>query len=160
MLSSIGCRNLITSHTRFSATSRSSLDHILSNMDDEKYLAYGVLDDAITDHLPIFAIIKSHLKDVNISKDDSPNPKTYQFIDENKKERFLEILENKLSNVDLTEHPDKILNSLTNSTKDAIDECFPHKPRSKRRLKQLQTPWYTNEIFKEEKKTSKTISKV
>ena len=58
MLSSIGCENLIDINTRFAKNSRSTLDHILTNVDKDSVVS-GVLNYPITDHLPIFAIVKN-----------------------------------------------------------------------------------------------------
>ena len=58
MLSSTGCNNLVDVHTCFTDTSRSCLDHILTNRDQDDIL-HGVLDYSPTNHLPIYAIIGS-----------------------------------------------------------------------------------------------------
>ena len=63
----------------------------------------------------------------------------------------MSILEPKLENIDLTEHPENILVALTNATKEAMDFCFPTKTLSKRAKKRALTPWFDTGIFKDEK---------
>ena len=57
MMSSIGCSNLVDAPTCFTDTSRSCLDHVITNSEQERVL-HGVLDYSPTNHLPIYAIIK------------------------------------------------------------------------------------------------------
>ena len=57
MLSSLGYKNFINVPTRFAARSRSILDHVTSNL-DEDMLVSGVLDSPISDHLHISISIK------------------------------------------------------------------------------------------------------
>ena len=78
MLSSIGCENLIDINTRFSAKSRSTLDHILTNVDQERILS-GVLNYPITDHLPIFAVVKNQF-DPNLTKKDENSNNFWRFF--------------------------------------------------------------------------------
>ena len=61
MLSSIGCKNLTNIPTCFSETTRSILDHVVTSIDREK-VKNGVLDTAVTDHLPTFALISGQNK--------------------------------------------------------------------------------------------------
>ena len=149
LLKSIGCENLIDTHTQFREKSRSILDHIITNIDQDRVTS-GVIDFPITDHLPIFAIIKNQVDPI-MNKNDKSKDTFWQYIDDRKKEEFLTILENKLKSIDLSEHPEKILESLTISTKASIDSCFPIKKQSNRAKKRAQTPWFDTEIFKEEK---------
>ena len=58
MLTSLGCKNLIDINTRFVANSRSTLDHVLTNIDKDQTVS-GVLNFPITDHLPVFALIRN-----------------------------------------------------------------------------------------------------
>ena len=57
MLTSNGYCNLINDCTRFGRSSSSILDHIITDYDETK-INYGVIDYPITDHLPIFALLK------------------------------------------------------------------------------------------------------
>ena len=59
ILTSLGCKNLIDINTRFAKNSRSTLDHILTNIDDDQ-ITSGVLNFPISDHLPVFALIRNH----------------------------------------------------------------------------------------------------
>ena len=79
----------------------------------------------------------------------------WRFIDERKKEKFLDILEQNLKNIDLSAHPEKLLDSLTSVTKASIEKCFPLKQMSNRAKKRSLIPWYGSEIFKDEKTQSK-----
>ena len=149
MLSSIGCENLIDINTRFAKNSRSTLDHILTNVDKDSVVS-GVLNYPITDHLPIFAIVKNQFGPI-FDKTEKKEDIFWRSIDDKKKEDFLSILEPKLENIDLTEHPENILVALTNATKEAMDFCFPTKTLSKRAKKRALTPWFDTGIFKDEK---------
>ena len=56
----------------------------------------------------------------------------WRFIDERKREQFLNILEQNLKNIDLSAHPEKLLEYLTTATKDSIEKCFPLQKMSNR----------------------------
>ena len=90
---------------------------------------------------------------------DKTNEEKWRFIDERHKDKFLSILEKNLSKINLTEHPEKILNAVTKLTQSAINECFPYKTKSKRAKKRSLTPWLDGEIFKEMKKQRRLFRK-
>ena len=72
----------------------------------------------------------------------------WHYIDDRKKEKFLQILSEKFSTIDLNEHPENILMALTQRTQEALEECFPLKQKSNRAKKRALTPWilkYTKE---------------
>ena len=143
-LASIGCKNFINSNTRFSGSSQSCLDHALSNIDDDN-LCSGVINEPISDHLPIFVIAKNILDSPMKTK--ASENKKWRFYDDRKKEQFLSVLEENLANIDLTLEPDDLLESLTNATKVSIEKCFPLKELSNRAKKRKLVPWYDTEIF-------------
>ena len=58
-LLSIGCVNMIKQHTRVGANSRTTLDHVVTNIDPELIIC-GVLDEPFTDHMPIFSFAKKY----------------------------------------------------------------------------------------------------
>ena len=130
-LSSVGCKNLIDVPTCFDKGSKSCLDHIITNV-DEGNIVFGTLDETPTNHLPVYAIYKSG---VNKSKTQEDEVVKWRFIDDRKKELFLTMLEKKLSTIDLNEHPENILVSLTEKTQEAINICFPLKTKSNRAKK-------------------------
>ena len=80
-LSSIGCSNIIKIYTRFGRSkkgiSRSILDHIITNIDEDKVVG-GVINYPITDHLPIFIILKKQITPTDEKKDEA----MWRFIDE------------------------------------------------------------------------------
>ena len=152
MISSNGCRNMVDIPTCFSETSRTCLDHVITNMDTEN-IVHGVLDDSPTNHLPVFAILKS-ITDPSIKKHVEKNEVKWRFIDDQKKEKFLNVLDDKFSKIDLNQHPENIIIDLTQKTQDTIDLCFPLKSKSNRAKKRSLTPWYDTDIFKDEKKQS------
>ena len=154
MLSSIGCKNLVDVPTCFTDTSRSCLDHVITNIEDDRIIC-GVLDDSPTNHLPVFAILRDISGPLFRSKNVRDERVKWRCIDDRKKENFLDILAGKLSNINLTEHPDNILTALTEKTQEAIDECFPLKTKSNRAKKRALTPWYDIEIFKDIKTQSR-----
>ena len=153
-LSCIGCENIIKTYTRFGKTkkgySRSVLDHILTNMDKDKFIG-GVISYPITDHLPTFVVIKQTF----IPTENKREEPMWRFIDDKKKEKFLNILEQHLKNIDLTNHPEKLLECLTTATKASIEDCFPLRKMSNRARKRSLVPWYDSEIFKDERTQSK-----
>ena len=67
----------------------------------------GVLDYSPTNRLPVYAILKG-IRDPSCNKTgiDKDKVEKWWFIDERKKGKFLSILEEKLSNIDLSGHPD------------------------------------------------------
>ena len=150
VLSSIGCKNIVKVPTCFSDKSRSCLDHVITNIDQNEII-HGVLDDTPTDHVPIYAIFRGNNKSYKIKNEEKEQSK-WRFFDEKKKDTFLNTLEGKLSDIDLSQHPDNILVALTDATQAAIDICFPLKTKSNRAKKRSLTPWYDTEIFEGEKK--------
>ena len=69
LLSSMGCQNLINSFTRFEENCRSTLDHIVTNFDTD-IIKHGILDHPITDHLPIFAMLKNVASPLKVKESD------------------------------------------------------------------------------------------
>ena len=114
----------------------------------------GVINFPITDHLPIFAIFKNQLNPF-ARKQDENNDRFWRFIDEKKKDKFLNVLEGKLAEINLSEHPEKILTALTDATKASMDSCFPEKKLSNRAKKRALIPWYDSQIFKDEKRQAR-----
>ena len=154
MLSSIGCKNMVNVPTCFSNTSQTCLDHVVTNIDSEN-IVHGVLDDSPTNHLPTYAILKG-ITDSSVRKRNQKIDNVeWRYIDDKKKQQFLDILAEKFSTIDLDDHPEKILTSLTEKTQEAIEICFPLKTRSNRAKKRSLTPWYDTEIYKDESKQSR-----
>ena len=138
MLASVGCRNLINVPTNFWKTGRSTLDHVITSVDND-LIEGGVLNNGKPGHLPIFAVVKNQITNHTLLPEDQ-NDEYWQFIDERKKEQFLVILEKQLASVDLSKHPEAILASLTKATRVAIDTCFPLKKKSNRAKKRSLIP--------------------
>merc|ERR1711873_318304 len=113
MLNSFGCSNIISVSTRFGKSNNAILDHIITNYDLNKTV-HGVLDFTMTDHLPIFALLKytSSLETKQESHENT-GTKTWQKIDDSKKDEFIEKLEENLSTLCLDEGPEDILEKLT-----------------------------------------------
>ena len=140
--------------------SRSTLDHIITNYDKNKVTS-GILCNPISkDHLPVYAILKCNSAS-NIDKDETKyvNSKTWQKIDDTKKDMFLTELEHALSQIDLSEHPDNILFNLTKLTKSSIDKCFPPKKLSNRAKKRAEQPWVNKELAIQEQKQNSLFRK-
>ena len=153
MLTSLGCKNLIDINTRFAENSRSTLDHVLSNIDGDQ-ITSGVLNFPITDHLPVFALIQNHANALG-NKSAKKDMGMWRFFDDRKKEQFLLSLEKKLEGINQSDHPEKILEGLTEATKSAIHTCFPLRKMSNRAKKRALIPWFDTEIFKDEKTQSR-----
>ena len=151
MLMSVGCENKIDIPTHFWENGRSTLDHIITNLDNEA-IETGVLNNGKKGHLPIFAVVKDQLTNPVPSGCEDDN---WRFIDERKKDQFISILAKNLTSIDLSEHPENILKALTTATQSAIEICFPLKSKSKNAIKRSLTPWYDSEIYKDEKTQSR-----
>ena len=135
----------------------SALGRIITSHDISKF-DFGILNHSITDHLPIFAVLKNndnkapHVRNKNVGK-------TWQKIDDRKKDIFLSNLKDSLCKIDLNCDPESILSDLIGRTKESIDQCFPPKSLSNRALKRAEQPWIDKEINKEEKIQSKLFRK-
>ena len=148
MLNSVGFSPLINKPTRVfraegcSQVSSSCLDHILTN-DYENFSDAGILISDVSDHLPIFGNLqvsnpKQNLKE-KISKRSFP---------EHKKDRFVQLLTEELSNLDFQECANTIMTKIMNALQKVLDSIFPMKNLSRKRKKLLQNPWITKEILK------------
>ena len=160
MLSSTGCCNLIEAHTHFEKKSRSTLDHIITNYDKSK-ITSGILCNPISkDHLPVYAILKCNSVP-NTNKDEKENIviRTWQKIDDSKKDLFVTELQHALSQIDLSEHPDKILYNLSKLTKSTIDKCFPPKKLSNRAKKRAEQPWVNKDLAIEKQRQNHLFRK-
>ena len=153
MLSSTGCQNLIHIPTCFSETSRSALDHVITNIEEGK-IQSAVINHATTDHMPVFAMIKTQTNG-HSTKNAKDEDITWQFINDKKKDEFIIALTEKLTKIDLNNHPEQMLADLVEATQSIIDNCFPEKKLSNRERKRAQTPWFDCNIFKEEKTQSR-----
>ena len=157
MVTSLGCHNLITAHTRFEENCRSTLDHIVTNFHDNK-ISSGILNYTITDHLPIYALAKTGTRHSE-KNDNTQNCRFYQKLTDSKKETFIATLEKNLTNIDLNKQPDDILSALTLATKKSIDQCFPPKRISNRRRKKELKPWINRDIVRQIKMQNKLFRK-
>ena len=135
---------------------RSCLDHVVTNI-HEDHIQCGVLDETCTNHLPTYAIVSGLINQVDISDSTKNEEVFWRFIDERKKDVFLDTLKEKLSIIDLSSNPEVLLETLTSATKDAIETCFPLKKMSKRAKKRAKLPWFNTDIFKDEKNTEELI---
>ena len=72
ILSSVGCRNLIDIPTHFWKTGQSTLDHVISNIDND-IIEDGVLNNGEKGHLPTIAIVKKHFESPPSDKTDEKN---------------------------------------------------------------------------------------
>ena len=144
MISSVGCEHLINSCTRFAKNSRSSLDQIITNCNDDISTA-GILNTHISDHLPIFTII--NLKD-NCQLKDEPVRYIQKIVD-SKKDEFLQHLGSQLAKINLENNPESIMEDLILCTQTSMDSIFPPKKATSKRRKQEDKPWISREIKKD-----------
>ena len=107
---------------------------------------------------PIFAILKHENENAN-ENDKNDTKKVWQKIDDSKKDIFVKKLEKNLSNLNMLEEPDVILQQLTIATKSTLDECFPPKTLSNNAKKRAEQPWNDKGILKEEREQSKLFRK-
>ena len=84
-------------------------------------------DNSPTNHLPVYAIIRGIIDPSEKEPKDNTDEVKWGYIDDRKKEKFLNILADKLSTIDLNGHPENILLALTEKTQEARDLCFEEK---------------------------------
>ena len=157
-LASMGCCNLVKSYTRFEKKSRSILDHIITNYAENK-IEHGVLLHTITDHLPVYAILKCRTNSGHKDETEPENGVKWQKIDDSKKEIFKEKLQSSLMSFDPTKHPEQMLTDLTGMTNDTVNSCFPPKILSNRARKRAEQPWIDKEIRSQEQEQAKLFRK-
>ena len=157
-LASMGCCNLIKSFTRFEKKRRSILDHIITNYDENK-IEHGVLLHTITDHLPVYAVLKCRTNSGLNVKNGLEKCVKWQKLDESKKEFFKDSLQNSLIFFDPTKHPEQMLADLTSITNGTVNYCFPPKILSNRAKKKAEQPWVDKEIQTQERMQAKLFRK-
>ena len=97
--------------TCFTNTSQTCLDHVITNLESEN-IVHGVLDDSPTNHLPTYAILKG-IADSSVRKRNQKIDNVeWRYVDDRKKQQFLDILAEKFSTIDLYDHPEKNTNLL------------------------------------------------
>ena len=158
-LSSLGFSELITQPTRFchyaasSMVSCSTLDHIITNS-TSSFLKSGILVADISDHLPIFAILKlSKTKITDITK-------TFRRpLPEFKKPQFLNHLSNQLFTLDPNLNANALVDRMLLLIEDTTQCIFPTKQNSRKFAKLIMNPWMTPELLKEIKTRDKLEKK-
>ena len=152
ILNSLGFTTLINQPTRIfhfkdsNTLSCSTLDHLITNS-GSSFTKTGILLADVSDHLPIFSLM-------TLSKP-STNPFKNTFrrsFCENKKEKFLDCLNDRLRNANLNIDPNSLMNKLLLLIKDAINATFPFKRVSNKQARMILNPWMTKDILKEQKK--------
>ena len=154
MLNSNSFHNLIDLHTRTTPVSQTTIDHVYSNV--FKYISVpGIVKCALTDHYPIFVILK-HLK-VKVDQTNHYTRSLKEFNSEN-------------FNSDLKVSLDKLLNDSRNLDEKNFDQFFyafveviklainrhaPLKKLSRRQKRLDKKPWITKGILISIKKKQK-----
>ena len=143
MLYSYGLYPLITRPTRATATSATLIDNIFTNSFDDS--VNGVLlDDTISDHLPVFACVGSEINDVD-------KKTVYKFVrslNQNNVNKFKEKL-SKLNQSDLyaTNDVNESYSIFIGKLKNLYNEYCPFK-KVKNNAKKCKKPWITKGLLK------------
>ena len=79
---------MINDCTRFGRSSSSILDHVITDYAETK-MNYGVIDYPITDHLPIFAVLKESNSQCLTEENKTETKRIWQKIDDSKKNHLI-----------------------------------------------------------------------
>ena len=127
-LNSAGFSTLINQPTRIfhytgsNYVSCSTLDHIVTNS-SQNFSKVGILNADVSDHLPIFGIMKLSKPNRNLDLQNTFK----RFFTERNKDKFVHCLEKNLENLDYNLDPNSIMDDILIATKEAIDTVFPLK---------------------------------
>ena len=138
-ISSLGCKQFITSPTRITTNSCSLIDHLYSNL-PEQALSTKVLIHNISDHLPIVACI-------NIFNKIRFNPSSYKIRDMTNfnENNYLLDLENNLQKVDFKD-AEHSFNTFSTIFSEIINTHAPMKTLSRKEIKFKKKPWISSRI--------------
>ena len=142
MLFSHGLLPIVTKPTRITCHSATLIDHIYTNY-SISHITSGIATIDISDHLPVFCILKSQIKRAN-------SRRYYRDFSNFHKENF--ILDISQLDWSLILHPSKTLHAKTQDAIDAIqlivNKHAPMKLASQAKQKQMSKPWITKGILK------------
>jgi hypothetical protein len=145
---------IITKPTRITDHSSTLIDHIYTNLPISK-LTPGILKVDISDHLPVFCIVKTQV-------DKSTNKIKFRDFRKFNKQRFLDDIKQISWDEILT--PNKSLDKKTQDTistlNKVVDNHAPVKTVTQAKQKQLNKPWLTTGIFKSIIKKQKCIAHI
>ena len=140
---SCNCSELITKPTRITPSSSTLVDHIYTTLPLDK-VTPGILTNELSDHLPIFVLIKpAHVEKLNTKaqfKHDFSNCNAEEFMEETK-----EALNSMIVNSD---NPAAALDDAIGAIKKVLDDYAPLKKMSRTQRKLAQKPWITSDLYK------------
>ena len=147
----------ILAPTRLTCHTKTLIDNIFTNVQDENYL-FGNLTCSISDHLLQFVIypqikIKSH----NINK--SAYTRKFSLSDKKKFEEELKVIDwNTILAIDQNDI-NLSLENFMNIIECLLNKYAPLKKMTKKQLKNLKKPWLTSGILKSVKNKNKIFNK-
>jgi len=123
---SCNCQPIMTRPTRVTATSASLTDHFYTTFDLEKVIP-GILINDLSDHLPIFLLIKT-----NTAKKHDKKPIIKRDFTNFYSEMFLETINHNFQHLPQTEgYPNKDLNQTLKVLGDSLNQQAPLKNLSR-----------------------------
>ena len=143
ILLSLGVRNIIDKPTRITETSETAIDHIITNLHPD-FIEGGIVKENISDHFPLYAHVK-----YGVSKY-TKQSFCRRVFSISKKEAFLDLLKQKLPDVNTLGHGDPELefNNLVICVQSIAHEIFPLVKPSLKHEKEYRKPWMTRGILK------------
>ena len=134
-----GLKQHILKPTRITGFTKSCIDHIITNIDNSKVSAVGVLNDVISDHYPIFICIKKKRNSTEFRK---IKGRTYKNYD---KEIFQTLITHENWNpFYVLTNPIDLWNYVLNVIRKHIDIMCPIKCI---RIRTNSPPWITQEVI-------------
>ena len=153
----IGCKMKVNNHTRFADKCRPSLlDHIYTNIAN-KSTNSGVALYELSDHLPIFFIVK------NTSCKLKSETKFIRCMKQFNLENFLVDLHTKMSKIEInstTANIDDDVSNITLAFKSVLDIHAPIRPQTRNERRLSKKPWITQGILKSIKTKNKLFKKL
>ena len=143
-ITSLGCTQTVEVPTRYNKNSNSAsiIDHLYTNKPQNSIVTKVITHD-ITDHLPIFAIIKE-----NKRRQQERSSYTIRDLKNFDKQKYLNDLSNKLSSLTLdVENANDNFTNFNNLLEDTINTHAPLRKLTRKELKLKKKPWITKAIL-------------
>ena len=137
------CLELITKPTWITPSSSTIIDHIYTTLPSDK-VAPGILINDLSDHLPIFVLIKlAHVEKLNTKAQFKHDFSKYNA------EEFMEETKEALNSMNInSDNPAAALDDAIGAIKKVLDECAPLKKMSRTQRRLNQKPWITSNLYK------------
>lgn len=152
IFSAFNYQNIISIPTRICSSTQTCIDHILINFDTHE-IDCGTVTCSITDHLPVFAVLKNFsIQDHSQTK---KKIKRVNLSDSNLEKAFSNI---SWENVFLETNLDKAYENFIDGCHSVIDQITTTK-NSKSKIRFDKSPWFSLELVKEIQKRERLFEK-